>query len=417
MRCSAFVENENADGTKTSILIDIGPEFRIQAIREHIKAIDAVLLTHSHSDHLHGLDDIRIFSHTISSGHITNPKMGLETKGPGIAIYSNAQSLRDVRYRFAYVFRETQLGGGKPKLRLVDERIFRKRQPQEFGDIHVTPIQMKHGKIDTTGWLLSVGQGENASGIHGVVNRSGVTAGKEVENLYGVTDGRENENLNGVRGAVKNTSGVTGEVKVENKNRVCGGNFVENGSGVRGGRENENLYGVRDEVGVKNFSGVTAGVKVENAGGVTVGVKVENASDVTGGRENENFSGVTAGVEVESANRVRGVRSFAYLTDCSYISDESIEKIVKNGGVIEHCVIDGLRETPHSTHFSFLQAMAVAEKIKPVHTWFTHICHLKKHTEISEYIKQHLQEFPNLSKIVKNGGSVEPAFDRQVIWV
>lgn len=381
MRCSAFVENENADGTKTSILIDIGPEFRIQAIREHIKAIDAVLLTHSHSDHLHGLDDIRIFSHTISSGHITNPKMGLETKGPGIAIYSNAQSLRDVRYRFAYVFRETQLGGGKPKLRLVDERIFRKRQPQEFGDIHVTPIQMKHGKIDTTGWLLSVGQGENASGIHGVVNFSGV--GGAVENASGVTAGVE----------VENGSDVTGGKEVADVNGVCGGNVVEN------------LYGVRGEVENENYSGVTGEIEVANASGGRDEVGVVN------------FSGVTASVEVESASGVSGVRSFAYLTDCSYISDESIEKIVKNGGVIEHCVIDGLRETPHSTHFSFLQAMAVAEKIKPVHTWFTHICHLKKHTEISEYIKKHLQEFPNLSKIVKNGGSVEPAFDRQVIWV
>lgn len=67
LRSSAYVVHKSKDGNKCHILIDIGPEFRIQAINHKIKAIDAVLLTHSHADHLHGLDDIRIFSHTFSS--------------------------------------------------------------------------------------------------------------------------------------------------------------------------------------------------------------------------------------------------------------------------------------------------------------------------------------------------------------
>ena len=74
-------------------------------------------------------------------------------------------------------------------------------------------------------------------------------------------------------------------------------------------------------------------------------------------------------------------------------------------------MIDGLRKDPHETHFSFLQAMAVAEKLSPTHTWFIHICHLNSHVQIQEYIETNLKEFPVLEKIVKDGGSVAPGFD------
>lgn len=267
-RCSAYVENKNNDKTESHILIDCGPEFRIQALKFKIKKVDALLLTHSHADHLHGLDDIRVFSHTISSGHLKNPNIGNETKGPGLAIYSNEQTLSDVRSRFSYVFKETQIGGGKPKLHLVDEKIFNTENPKEFGNVKVTPIPMLHGRLNATGWLLTV---------------------------VSKTDGKPH--------------------------------------------------------------------------------------------------------------------SIAYLTDCSEIKDESIQKIISNAGILDHLVIDGLRKEPHSTHFSFLQAMQVAEKISPKHTWFIHICHLNNHVQIQDYINEHLKEFPNLSQIVKNCGTVEPGYD------
>mgnify|MGYP000434857833 CR=1 FL=1 len=114
LRCSAYVTHKNTDGTFVHILIDVGPEFRIQALRHRIRAVDAVLLTHSHADHLHGLDDLRIFSHTASSDNTP------ESLGEGLPIYANKHTIRDVKKRFAYIFKETQTGGGKPKIALKD---------------------------------------------------------------------------------------------------------------------------------------------------------------------------------------------------------------------------------------------------------------------------------------------------------
>ena len=149
LRCSAYVTHKNTDGTFVHILIDVGPEFRIQALRHRIRAVDAVLLTHSHADHLHGLDDLRIFSHTASSDNTP------ESLGEGLPIYANKHTIRDVKKRFAYIFEETQTGGGKPKIALKDCRILNEADAPRFGEIRIQPVPMKHGTLKTTGWALS----------------------------------------------------------------------------------------------------------------------------------------------------------------------------------------------------------------------------------------------------------------------
>lgn len=99
-------------------------------------------------------------------------------------------------------------------------------------------------------------------------------------------------------------------------------------------------------------------------------------------------------------------RSFAYLTDCSFIPDSSIE-LVKN---VEYLVIDGLRVRPHATHFSFDEALECSRKINAKHTWFTHICHDLKHTEIIDYLLEKTGPQPD-----SEGRTVEPAYDGMVI--
>ena len=92
LRCSLYVSEP------ASVVIDTGPEFRIQALRCGIKRLDAVLLTHSHADHLHGIDDLRVFSHTKSVDPSFNGEC--ETFGEGLPIYANSQTVNDIENRF-----------------------------------------------------------------------------------------------------------------------------------------------------------------------------------------------------------------------------------------------------------------------------------------------------------------------------
>jgi len=55
------------------ILIDCGPDFREQAVREHIKRLDAVLFTHGHADHILGLDDLRPLTYPALTGGLRIP--------------------------------------------------------------------------------------------------------------------------------------------------------------------------------------------------------------------------------------------------------------------------------------------------------------------------------------------------------
>jgi phosphoribosyl 1,2-cyclic phosphate phosphodiesterase len=68
------------------------------------------------------------------------------------------------------------------------------------------------------------------------------------------------------------------------------------------------------------------------------------------------------------------IGTFAYLTDCNRIPDESWPLLTSGGGV-RTLILDALRERPHSTHFSVPEALAVVERLSPDRTYLTHICH------------------------------------------
>ena len=103
-------------------------------------------------------------------------------------------------------------------------------------------------------------------------------------------------------------------------------------------------------------------------------------------------------------------KSIAYLTDCNFISDESIALLHKasgaaEGGIIEQLVIDGLRIKQHSTHFSILEAMQAADKIGVQNMWVTHLTHNSSHAEYEEYMNEHKAEFAGIR------GTAAPAYD------
>src|SRR2546421_9812790 len=87
------------------ILVDTTPELRIQALACGMEKVDAVLFTHTHADHIFGLDDVRRFN---------------DLSGNEIPVYGDSATLEDIRRIFPYIFRETPTAGGKAGLTLHD---------------------------------------------------------------------------------------------------------------------------------------------------------------------------------------------------------------------------------------------------------------------------------------------------------
>jgi phosphoribosyl 1,2-cyclic phosphate phosphodiesterase len=113
-------------GAVRSVLIDTSTDLRAQALRHEIGRVDAILFTHSHADHVMGLDDVRPFN--------------ARQKAP-IACFGDAQTLADVARMFAYIFHPAPAGGGVPRLSL-----FRIAGPFSLGGVEVVPVPLLHGR-------------------------------------------------------------------------------------------------------------------------------------------------------------------------------------------------------------------------------------------------------------------------------
>src|SRR5215207_8127548 len=134
-RVGAVVEADSG----ARLLIDTPPELRLQLIAAGIDRVDAVLYTHDHADHTHGLDDIR----AISRG-----------RDAPLEMYGPADTLERLANRFPYIFDDNIRalpGTSKPEGRAV---ALSDRQPAHIAGVEVIPFALPHGPIGVFGYRI-----------------------------------------------------------------------------------------------------------------------------------------------------------------------------------------------------------------------------------------------------------------------
>ncbi|WP_295047342.1 MBL fold metallo-hydrolase [uncultured Paracoccus sp.] len=133
-RCALLVERPGPDGT-TQVLIDTGPDLVPQLLDAQVGTLDAVVYTHAHADHIHGIDDLRQLAQNAG------------TRIPAWADMPTTDSLRD---RFGYIF-HTPPGSYYPPvcdLHLIDGAI---TVDGPGGPVTLIPFRVQHGEITALG--------------------------------------------------------------------------------------------------------------------------------------------------------------------------------------------------------------------------------------------------------------------------
>ena len=129
LRSSILIKSDH-----TTIVVDTTPDFRYQMLRSHVNHLDAILFTHSHKDHIAGLDDIKAYNFI--------------SKRP-MSLYSSDETADALKRDFYYAFAEKKYPGiPELDLNIIDNDAF------SVSDIHVVPIHVKHLNMKVLGFRL-----------------------------------------------------------------------------------------------------------------------------------------------------------------------------------------------------------------------------------------------------------------------
>jgi phosphoribosyl 1,2-cyclic phosphate phosphodiesterase len=125
------------EGDSSALLIDTPPELRLQLLNAGISEVGAVLLTHMHADHLHGIDDLRVFN---------------MRGGTPVVLYVAEEFASTLRIRFDYIFDEgikPDPGASAPEIEL---RTFAAGDELDIAGLRLTPLVFPHGRMNSYGF-------------------------------------------------------------------------------------------------------------------------------------------------------------------------------------------------------------------------------------------------------------------------
>ena len=123
-----------------SLLVDFGPDLRQQALRENLTAVDVVLLTHAHLDHIAGFDELRAFC-----WHRNAP----------LPIFAGPETMANLKRTFPWAFvAHEHRGYVQPDPHVI-------KGPFKFGDLHITPLPVEHARTETLGFRFDLPSGHS----------------------------------------------------------------------------------------------------------------------------------------------------------------------------------------------------------------------------------------------------------------
>ncbi|MDF2965065.1 MAG: hypothetical protein K0Q51_453 [Rickettsiaceae bacterium] len=133
-RSAIIIENESS-----KILVDFGADIRTQLLREKVKNIDAVILTHDHADHVNGIDDLKIFSYI--------------NKKP-LDLFSDPITVKAMIERFPYMFKSPDENDkwGDQRLNAIEIDFFSKIN---IGAVEIQFFKQEHGRIPSLGFRVN----------------------------------------------------------------------------------------------------------------------------------------------------------------------------------------------------------------------------------------------------------------------
>ena len=137
-RCSILLTRSNGQG-ETRVLIDTSPDLRDQLLDADVGTLDAVVYTHGHADHVHGIDDLRMI--------VFNTRKMLP-------VWADPETAVGLRKRFGYIF-ETPAGSSYPPICELNEIVQDVTVTGAGGVITLSPFTVSHGEIDALGFRMN----------------------------------------------------------------------------------------------------------------------------------------------------------------------------------------------------------------------------------------------------------------------